>query len=155
MNRALKIFFWVIALQIVSMLIGLYMKDALSGWYVGLNKSPFNPPQYVFPITWTFLYITIALAGFLLFEKKSIYVIPFEKIFFSIQLILNWSWTPIFFGMQNIILSLYCMTGIVIFTALTIIFSYKNNKIASFLLTPYFLWLLFASYLNLYIYMHN
>ncbi|MBE7704906.1 MAG: tryptophan-rich sensory protein [Cyanobacteria bacterium SIG29] len=117
-------------------------------WYDSLNKPFLNPPDWIFPPVWGILYIMITLS-FLLFlkggmtkEKK----IPF--VFFIIQLILNFAWSPIFFVMQNIPLALATVILMYFFILLTIITFFKHSKLASLLLVPYLIWVSFATYLN-------
>ena len=117
-------------------------------WFNSLNKPLLNPPSEVFTPVWIFLYITIGLSLFFFlkdgFNKKKI--IPI--IFFSIQLFLNFIWSPIFFGMQNIRFAMIVIALMWLFILLTIIAFKQHNKTSAMLLIPYFLWVSFACYLN-------
>ena len=117
-------------------------------WYDNLNKPLLNPPSEIFMPVWIFLYITIGLS--LIFFLKDGFnkskIIP--SIFFSTQMLLNFIWSPIFFGMQNIRLGMIIIAFMWLFILLTIVSFYKHNKISAFLLIPYFLWVSFACYLN-------
>jgi tryptophan-rich sensory protein len=122
---------------------------SLIDWYPSLVKSPLNPPSFVFPLAWTLLYILIAIALGILMGKKTT-LKPFY-----LQLLLNFLWSPVFFGMENPTLAL----AVVLFLAYMIfenILRYKKvSIIAATLLIPYFLWVLFAIYLNAYIVANN
>jgi len=122
---------------------------SLQNWYPTLIKSPYNPPSYIFPIAWTFLYILIALSLGILLGKK-VNCKPFY-----LQLLLNFLWSPVFFGMQNptLGLAIILFLGYMIFE--NMIRYKKASKLASALLIPYFLWVLFALYLNAYIVIKN
>ena len=117
-------------------------------WYDNLNKPLLNPPSEIFMPVWIFLYITIGLS--LIFFLKDGFnkskIIP--SIFFTTQMLINFIWSPIFFGMQNIRLAMIVISFMWLFILLTIIGFYKHNKISAFLLIPYFLWVSFACYLN-------
>lgn len=117
-------------------------------WFNSLNKPFLNPPSEIFMPVWIFLYITIGLSLFFFlkdgFNKSKI--IP--SIFFSTQMLLNFIWSPIFFGMQNIRLGMIIIAFMWLFILLTIINFYKHNKTSALLLIPYFLWVSFACYLN-------
>ena len=117
-------------------------------WFDSLNKPFLNPPEWIYTPVWIILYILIAIS-FLLFLKGGI---TKEKrlplIFFIIQLILNWLWVPVFFGMQNILGAFIILIFMYIFLWLTIITFFKHSKLASFLLLPYMFWISFAAYLN-------
>lgn len=123
-------------------------------WYNKLNKSKLTPPDYIFPIVWSILYITIFISFFIIVylsgfsHKKAI-------LFLTIQMILNLLWAPIFFKLQNIRLSLIVILSMWMFILLTIIEFFKINKFAGTILIPYFLWVSLAIYLNAYIYLNN
>ncbi len=122
------------------------MLDSL--WYYSLNKSPLTPPAWVFSAAWTVLYIMIALSLFFYVKNglKQEKVIPL--IVFSIQIILNLLWTPVFFDSHSIKMAFVIILLLIVFVAANIILFYKTSKTAALLLVPYFLWLIFAAYLN-------
>ena len=117
-------------------------------WFNSLNKPLLNPPSEIFTPVWIFLYITIGLS-LLLFLKDGFNktkIIPI--VFFSIQLLLNFIWSPIFFGMQNIRLAMIVIALMWLFILITIIAFKQHNKTSAMLLIPYFFWVSFACYLN-------
>ena len=117
-------------------------------WYYSLNKSPLTPPAAVFPIAWTILYIMIALSLFFYIKDglRQEKIIPL--VIFITQIILNLLWTPVFFESHNIKLAFFIIIALIILVFINIILFYKKSKTAAFLLIPYFLWLIFAAYLN-------
>ena len=124
-------------------------------WYSTLNKPFLIPPSYIFTPVWIFLY-TLILISLILFLKGGY---TKEKrlplIFFSIQMILNLVWSPVFFGMQNIFAALIVIVLMWIFILLTIITFFKHSKLAAILLIPYLIWVSFAFYLNFGFYVLN
>lgn len=122
------------------------MQDSL--WYYSLNKSPLTPPAAVFPIAWTILYIMIALSLFFYIKDglRQEKIIPL--VIFITQIILNLLWTPVFFESHDIKLAFFIIIALIILVFVNIILFYKKSKTAAFLLIPYFLWLIFAAYLN-------
>ena len=122
------------------------MQDSL--WYYSLNKSPLTPPEAVFPIVWTILYIMIAISLFFYIKDgfRQEKIIPL--VIFITQIILNLLWTPVFFESHDIKLAFFIIIALIILVFINIILFYKKSKTAAFLLSPYFLWLIFASYLN-------
>ena len=117
-------------------------------WYKNLIKPPFAPPDWVFAPAWTILYTTIFIALILYIRK------PAENkkqgyVYFAIQLVLNFAWSPVFFGMKNMALGLVVILLMVIFTFLTVKNFFRVSKIAGILLVPYLLWIIFATYLNI------
>lgn len=119
-----------------------------STWYNSLTKPFLSPPNWVFTPVWTVLYVTIFISIVLYIIK------PAENktlgyIYFVAQIILNLSWSPAFFMAQNIFAALIIVVLLDIFILLTILKFYSVSKAAGLILIPYFLWALFATYLNL------
>lgn len=117
-------------------------------WYQNLIRPIFSPPNWIFMPVWAFLYITIITAFIIYFlnkaeNKKSGYI------YFLIQIILNLVWSPVFFYYKNIFLAFIIIILLDIFVFLTIKKFYSINKISALILLPYFLWIIFATYLNL------
>ena len=124
-----------------------------SEWYKSLKKSSLNPPNILFPIVWTILYIMIAISGYSYITNNS--KDKYGIILFSIQLFFNVIWVYLFFGLEKPLLSLIDIGLLWVTLLATIKAFYKNNKIASYLLMPYFAWVSFAGYLNYYIVKNN
>ena len=116
-------------------------------WYQGLIKSDLNPPGYVFGIVWPILYLFMGIAAW-----RNIDTI---KIDFYIQLFLNAIWSWLFFSFQLPLIALFDI-WLLIFINIKILFIVsKQDKIGAILYAPYILWLLFASYLNVFIVLNN
>lgn len=124
-------------------------------WYNRLNKSKYTPSSWVFGVVWPILYICMIISFIIVKrnEKCKNYCNPLK--FFTIQLLFNLIWTTIFFKFKNIKLALLDLILIIIFTLITIIQFYKISLTATLFLIPYFMWLCFALYLNLYIVFNN
>lgn len=120
---------------------------SLSDWYITLKKPSFNPPGWVFGPVWTFLYITIAISGWIIWNKKETNVKSII-IIFSIQILLNGLWSPIFFGMKKPELAFYEICFLLISIIAYIILSWPVSKKSSLLFIPYFIWVSFATVLN-------
>jgi len=122
------------------------------GWYKKLKKPPLNPPNYVFPIVWTILYLMIGISYFLALKKVNdikYWILPI------LHLLLNFSYSPMFFYFNELLLSAILTTFILITGILVFIQFYKLNIYSSFLLIPYLLWISFANYLSYSIYFLN
>lgn len=126
-------------------------------WYPSLNKSVLTPPDIVFKIVWPILYVLMFASLFLFYISYdgNDFLVSTGFIFFSIQLILNVMWPLVFFRYHKILLSLILILLITVFVGLTINQFLKASCTAAFLLLPYLVWLLFASYLNIIIYLSN
>lgn len=118
-------------------------------WYNTLNKPFFNPPAWVFAPAWTILYLLMAISAIIIWKKKKSLKI------FWIQLALNLSWSPIFFGLKNITLALLVILIMWVYIVKTIKAFTKIDKTAGYLLWPYLAWVSFATILNLSIWLLN
>ena len=118
-----------------------------SSWYYSLIKPPFSPPDGIFPPVWAILYLTIFIA-LILFIKSPVRNKKWGVIFFLLQMGLNLIWSPIFFGLRNIPLAFFIIVLLDTFVFLTIKSFYSASKPAGLFLVPYFIWILFATYLN-------
>lgn len=150
----LFLFLWVILLIYIGSIIGKFSQSNITSWYQNITKSPLTPPNYIFGVTWSILYTMIGIAGWHIWcinNKKIINI----KILFICQLVLNWSWTPIFFNLQQTGIALLFLFFIIILNLLIIIRYLKINKLISLILVPYLIWLIFAYYLNFYIWIYN
>ncbi|MBN1157392.1 tryptophan-rich sensory protein [Candidatus Woesearchaeota archaeon] len=131
---------------------GLFTASSVSTWYVDLTKPSFNPPSWVFGPVWTILYLMMGISLYLLWIKKSNRT---AFILFGIQLVLNASWSILFFGLK---VPLYALIEIIFLwfaILMTIIYFYKINKVSAYFLIPYILWVSFASVLNFAIFILN
>ncbi len=159
MNAKNKSYFslilWIVALIAIGSIIGSLTKPEISTWYSTLNRSPLTPPNYVFPIAWTILYAIIGICGWLIWSAESFSQLKVIKILYIIQLILNWSWTPLFFRYHLAGYSLVCLLFMDIVVGMIVYLGYANIRSVSLLMIPYLLWILFATYLNFYIWQYK
>ena len=116
-------------------------------WYVQLNKSSLNPPGYVFGIVWPILYVLMSISAYRTF--------PITINLFYLQLFFNAIWSWLFFAFQLPFLSLLCIWLLIVLNSILNKDMFKYDRLSSYLYTPYIVWLLFASYLNLYIVLYN
>lgn len=125
-------------------------------WYIYLNKPSFNPPNWLFGPVWTILYIMIAIAAYLVWQKRNRNKI-FESacVIYFIQLSLNFSWSIIFFGFHQILIALVAIMLLFVSIIININAFSKFSKTAGRLLVPYLLWVGFAGVLNLSIWWLN
>ena len=116
-------------------------------WYQGLVKSDLNPPGYVFGIVWPTLYLLMGITAWRTYDTI--------KDIFYIQLFLNAIWSWLFLSFQLPLISLVDLWLLIFINIKILLMIYKEDKLAAFLYVPYIMWLLFASYLNLFIVFNN
>lgn len=144
----IQIVCWILIFQLVGFYLGLITKANISPWYELLNKPIFTPPNMVFSIIWPILYVLLALAGYLLWQYRRRSIAGAAIFFYAAQIVMNWLWTPLFFYFHFIGLSFLWIIIIAGFTLTTIYLTKDKFKLISILLIPYFIWLIFAVYLN-------
>ena len=114
-------------------------------WYAGLAKPPFNPPNWVFAPVWTVLYVLIAVAGWRTFERdRSGWAM---KLWWA-QLVLNFLWSPVFFGAHRIGLALLVILLLLAAILAFLVMSWRQSRVAAWLFAPYAAWVAFAAALN-------
>lgn len=118
-----------------------------------ITKPPLTPPRIVFPIAWTILYLLMGIASYLALDEFKQNKKGF--IFYLAQLVFNFFWSIIFFNYQQYLFAYIWILILWALIVLTFVYFYKQNKAAGILLVPYILWVTFASYLNLAIYLLN
>ncbi|NKM59382.1 tryptophan-rich sensory protein [Rhizobium anhuiense] len=126
----------------VGLVIGLTIQPG--AWYASLNKPFFNPPNWIFGPAWTMLYILIAFAGWRTWLTEG--AKGRTMTVWGGQMVLNWLWTPLFFGAHAMSLGLAIILCLLIFIVGFI--AIARDRVARLCFFPYALWVGFASVLN-------
>ncbi len=122
--------------------------------YDTVVKPVLSPPSWLFPVVWTVLYAIMGVSTYLIYEKDKV-INRKSFMIYSLQLALNFIWPIFFFGFDAYLFSFIILALLLIFVIAMIILFYKENKLSGILQIPYLLWLLFAAYLNLSVYLLN
>lgn len=125
--------------------------------YSEIIKPPLAPPSALFPIVWTALYILMGISAAIIYNEKddSPDEVKSALTVYGINLFLNFFWSIIFFNMRAFLLSFIWLVVLWIIILAMIIKFYKIKPIAGILQIPYLLWVTFAGYLNLAIFLLN
>lgn len=137
---------------------------ALSGWltrgsmaeFARLTKPPLSPPGWLFPVVWTILFLMMGLASWLVLRSGE----PPQAIqralrLYALQLAVNFFWSIFFFNLSLYLFSFFWLVLLWVLVLITAIRFYRISKPAGYLMIPYLLWITFAGYLNLSIYLLN
>lgn len=114
-------------------------------WYAGLNKPPFNPPDWVFAPVWTILFLMIAVAGFRTFESKPRGA---AMRLWLVQMALNFAWSPIFFSLHRIALAFVVIIALSGAILAFVWVQSRSDRVSAALFIPYAAWVGFATILN-------
>lgn len=122
--------------------------------YANVQQPPLAPPGTVFPIVWTILYTLMGISAYMITESKS----PIKKkalTIYGIQLFLNFLWPLVFFNGQMFLSAFILLMAIWVMVLWMIGLFYQIKPVSAYLQIPYALWLTFAAYLNLGVYILN
>lgn len=141
---------WLILAGFLALVIGvgsvIGISTAPGEWYAGLDKPPFNPPNWIFAPVWFVLYVLIAIAGWRTFLRAPSGA---AMKLWAGQMVLNWLWSPVFFTLHwlwpAMVVILAMLAAILAFIAV----NWKQDRVSSWLFVPYAAWVSFASLLNL------
>lgn len=121
--------------------------------YNTLSKPILSPPSYIFPIAWTILYILMGIS-YSIIETKQQIDNQAKNIYYT-QLLVNALWSIIFFILKwRFISIIWILILLILVIYMTVIF-YNKNKTSGLLQIPYIIWLIFATYLNIGVYILN
>ena len=118
--------------------------------YGELKAPPLAPPAILFPIIWTLLYILMGISSAIVFtnREKNPDVAKIGLKYYVISLLLNLSWSIVFFNLQAAFFALIILITLLVLIIKTVIEYHKVSTLAAYLQIPYVLWVIFAGYLN-------
>ena len=140
----------VLACEAVGGVGAIFTSDGLRDWYPALKKPSFNPPGWIFGPVWTTLYAMMGIAFYLVSqqEEDDRGLRRTAQVLFGVQLILNLTWSYVFFGRRApgwALVEIVCLWISIVATTIT--FSKVSGK-AALLMVPYLFWTSFATFLN-------
>jgi len=150
MKKVLKNLFYIFTPLILGSIVGFLISDSID--YQNLIKPPLAPPKIVFPIAWSIIYLLLGIS-YKLFKDKS-YDEYGDKLYY-IGLAVNLLWSIIFFVFKWRFFAILWIILLDIFVIYTIKLFKKYNKTKLYLLLPYLLWSLYATYLTIGIFILN
>ena len=142
---------WLLLLVFIALVVGVGGAIGIlirpGDWYAGLQKPPFNPPDWVFGPVWFTLYVLIAIAGWRTFvaDRSSRAMTAWWG-----QMLLNWLWTPVWFGLHLMWPAFAVIAALWLLIVGFISLSWRrDDRLSALLFVPYFVWVSFAAVLNL------
>ena len=139
-----------IAFLVLTLAVGglgsLATMPAIPGWYAGLHKPSFNPPNGIFAPVWTTLHILMAIAAWRVWRIAGMRSRALAL--FAVQLVLNCAWSFIFFGAHMIGAALAELLVLLVLVTWTTLAFARIDRLAGWLFVPYLAWSTFAMLLN-------
>lgn len=151
-KRNIYIFF--IAISLLTGVLSALITRSNMDIFDTVLKPPLTPPAVVFPVVWTILFTLMGISAARIYinnENKWNYSLTV----WSIQLIVNFIWSIIFFNLQAFLFAFIWLLLLWVLILFMIILFYRQDKLAGLLQIPYLIWVTFAGYLTLSIYLLN
>ena len=123
--------------------------------YTEIEQPALAPPGWLFPVVWTVLYVLMGIALYLVVITRTREDKRNAVVSFGVQLFFNFFWSIIFFNARAFLFAFVWLIFLWLAIIANIYFFYKINKNAGKLLIPYLIWVTFAGYLNLAIFLLN
>lgn len=137
------------AIVLTGSLIGYFSNSGFANdWYAPLEKPSFQPPSWVFGVTWTILYAFMGVALAMVITARPSQPRTRGLALFAVQLALNYAWSPAFFGFGAIDWAFLIIMAMNLAVTATIIAFWRVKPLAGLLLLPYLAWLCLATALN-------
>ena len=125
--------------------------------YSKINRPALSPPAILFPIVWTILFTLMGISAAIIwqFREKKPDDVRNSLVVYAVNLVVNFIWSLIFFNMQAYLIAfIWILLLIAVIVAMIVLFR-RVSPLAAYLQIPYLLWVCFAAYLNLAIYLLN
>ncbi len=141
--------FTVPATVLIGTLSGILSNSGYSNaWFRSLNLPSFMPPAWAFPVAWTLLYICLGLSLAMLIHARGARRRGLALGLFLAQLAVNYAWSPVFFGAQQVTFGLVLIAVMILLTLALLPLVWRIRPAAALLIVPYLAWLCFAGALN-------
>lgn len=114
-------------------------------WYRTLSKPSWTPPDWLFPVAWTTIYICMATAG------ARVAMLPDNGLamaLWAVQIAFNGLWTPVFFGLKNIRMAMGVLVALWLAVLAAMLAMWQLDTVAGLLFIPYLTWVTVAGALN-------
>ena len=138
---------------IVGCLSGLLSARGMAG-FAQLNKPPLSPPGWLFPVVWTILYVLMGLSSYLVWrwQGRRYELRQTQRralLFYLVQLFFNFCWSLLFFVAQWRFIAFVWLLVLLLLVVAYMLNARRIDNLASMLMIPYLVWIVFAGYLNL------
>lgn len=151
MNSKIKNIFYLFFPLIVGGIVGFIISGNID--YTNLVKPPLAPPKILFPIIWSIIYLLMGISYFILNKKEN--KLELESKIYYFQLFVNALWSIIFFLLKWRFVAILWIILLDALVISMIVLFYKKVKLSGYLNLLYLMWVLFATYLTIGIYILN
>lgn len=131
----------------------LVTKNAMAE-FQSIDKPPLTPPGWLFPIAWTMLFVLMGLGSYIVWKSRS----PLQRTalsLYGIQLFVNFFWSVLFFNLTSYLFAFFWLLLLLGLIITMFYYFYRAELLAAYLQIPYIIWVIFAGYLNMGVYLLN
>ena len=136
------------AILLLGFLSGSGTRASIAGWYNGLAKPAATPPDWAFPVVWPVLYVLLGLALAIVLNARGARGRGAAVAAFVVTALLNFAWTPLFFGAHRVGLALVDIAAMIGAGVVTAVLFGRIRQVAGWLLVPFLVWISYAAVLN-------
>lgn len=148
MNKALRFLYSFCAVGITAVACSYFTQSGIALFYGSLELPMLTPPNAVFPTVWSALYALMVISFYIVLGNDNVFQVQRAALLFLGQLFLQALWCYLFFYLGYFLFGLIVI-GLLLWTVWSMIKQFMAiNRAAGLLQYPYFIWLLFAAYLN-------
>ena len=140
---------WILFAEAVGALSGWLTRDGAEVYSQSIAQPPLSPPAVVFPIVWGILFALMGIGAAIIYLAPPSSARSRSLLIFLIQLFFNFFWSIIFFNLQAFGFALIWLLILWAMIVWMIVSYCKVAPLAAWLQVPYLLWVTFAAYLNL------
>lgn len=125
--------------------------------YEEVSTPPLSPPSFLFPVVWTVLFVLMGISAAMVLTTGTSPLVKRKNALsvYGMSLFFNFFWSIIFFNLRAFLIAFVWLVVLLALIILTIVKYFKINRTAAYLQIPYALWVTFAGYLNLGIFILN
>ena len=148
MKQGFKFFYPFLAVMLTAYICSIFTDVGMDKWYNNIDKPAFIPANALFPVVWTVLYIMIAVSTYMVLRDADSYNRKKVNNIFIAQLFLQILWCFVFFAHGHLGLGLAIILLLDVCVFMMIAAYAKVSKTASYIIYPYYWWLIFATFMN-------
>lgn len=148
MKKYLPVILWVLLFQLVAGVIGMVTRLDIQNWYMQLAAPPLTPPNALFPVMWTVLYVLIAAAGWRFLHAVDDAARKDLSRLFIAYIVLNWLWSFVFFSAHMLLAGFIWILAVNVVNICLIDRAWTAERKGALMMAPPLIWTSFAAYLN-------
>ena len=137
-----------VCITMTAALPAILIPEQIMGWYAGLTHPSFAPPDHVFGSVWIVLYWLMGIAAGLVWAQGARVPVKHALSLYGVQLLLNATWTFVFFGLHSPLLGLVVIVPLLGLIVPTMRSFFPINRSAGWMMLPYILWIAYTTLLN-------